>query len=69
MTRGFSPLPPQGWKESIEISVGMQRSTNFEAETVRRIQESNKQAHDLRDNASWMPDGLPQCADAIIWGL
>jgi hypothetical protein len=62
MTRGFSPLPPQAWKESIEISVGMQRSANPEAETVRRIQELNKQAYDLRDHASRMPDGLIQSA-------
>ena len=42
MTRGFSPLDGK-WKESIEKSVGQKRRTNPEAETVRIIQEINKQ--------------------------
>lgn len=42
MTRGFSPIDGK-WKESIEKSVGKKRQTNPEAETIRRIQEIDKQ--------------------------
>lgn len=43
MTKGFSPIDGK-WKEkSIEKSVGQKRKDNQDAETVRRIQELNKQ--------------------------
>ena len=44
MTKGFSPWNGKMvWKESIERSVGQKRGTDLEAETIRRIEELDKQ--------------------------
>ena len=44
MTKGFSPLhAAMVWKESIERSVGQRRGSDLEAETIRRIEELNRQ--------------------------